>query len=401
MGRHFNDCWCNMPFNLRLYLTDFYYSLFRSGGTPARLSVKRVLILTFLFVAFPIWNLYIRAGYALDKILFTDLKHLYTTDPIFIIGNYRSGSTFLHRLLLRDSQLTCLKAWEIYFAPALSHRKLIRFILKVSSKIGSPVQKAVQAFDQLLNDIYPMHKTGLYTYEQDSQLFYHTWSSFNIFAIFAFPDLARRYIYYDQAVPDRERRRQFEYYRNVITRHLYNHPGKRYLAKNPDFSPAVETLLEQFPNARFINLVRSPDEMLPSAINLWASNWRAYGSPQEAFPYVDVVKEYARHWYYYPHKILSDLGPNRYQVIHFHNLISDPKAEILRIYKQFGLDVSEEMLQVLDDETIVSRKEYGGYPLDKMGLDGDGLKEEFAPILEDYKLDLAYKDRQTDQVKRL
>jgi hypothetical protein len=376
-----------MPFNFRLYLLDFYYSLFRSGGTPARLSPKRILILVFLFFAFPIWNTYIRLGYFLDKILFPDLKHLYTPDPIFIIGNYRSGSTFFHRLLLRDSQFTCLKAWEIYFAPALSHRQLIRFLLRISARIGSPLQKAVQSFDGLLNEIYPMHKTGLYTYEQDSQLFYHTWSSFNIFAVFAFPELARRYMYYDQAVPDKERRKQFEYYRNVINRHLYNHPGKRYLAKNPDFSPAVETLLEQFPNARFINLIRAPEEMLPSAINLWASNWKAYGSPDEEYPYQEAIKEYARHWYYYPHKILSKLGADRYQIVHFHNLINDTKSEVLRIYEQFGLDVNEEILQILDDQSVVSRKEYGGYPLEAMNLDEDELREEFSPLLEEFRVD--------------
>ena len=390
-----------MPFNIRQYLRDFYYSLFRSKGTPARLSAKRVFLLIFLFFGFPIWNIYIRIGYFLDRFLFPDLKHLYTTDPVFIIGNYRSGSTFFHRLLLQDSQFTCLKAWEIYFAPALSHRKLIRFILKLSSKIGSPVQKVVQAFDQLLNDIYPMHKTGLYTYEQDSQLFYHTWSSFNIFAIFAFPELARRYIYYDQAVPNKERTRQFEYYENVITRHIYNHPGKRYLSKNPDFSPAVETILRQFPNAKFINLVRPPEEMLPSAVNLWASNWRAYGTPQEKFSYIDVVKEYARHWYYYPNKILSELGPDQYQVVYFHQLISDPKAEITRVYEEFGLDMSDEMLLILDDEIISSRKEYGGYPLEEMGLDEAGIKEEFAPTLKDYNPELVYPGHLKDYAKRL
>ena len=389
-----------MPFNLRLYLRDFYYSIFRSNGTPARLSAKRVLIVVFLFFAFPIWNLYIRIGFSLDKIFFPELKHLYTTDPIFIIGNYRSGSTFLHRLLLRDTQFTCLKAWEIYFAPGLSHRKLIRFLLNVSKKVGSPIQKGVRAFDKLLNDIYPMHKTGLYTYEQDSQLFYHTWSSFNLFAVFAFPELARRYIYYDQAVPDRERRKQFEYYRNAITRHIFNHPGERYLSKNPDFSPAVETLLQQFPNARFINLVRPAEEMVPSAVNLWASNWRAYGSPRKEDPYIEIIKEYARHWYYYPHKVLSGLGEDRYQVVLFHNLIDNPKAEIIRLYEQFGLEVSQEMLQILNDVSSISRKEYGGYPLQEMGLDEEELKKEFAPILDQYNLSSAINDRPKERAKK-
>ncbi len=387
-----------MPFNLRLYLTDFYYSLFRAKGTPARLSVKRVFVLIFLFLVFPFWNLYIRLGFLLDPIFFPDLKHLYTPDPIFIVGNYRSGSTFFHRLLLRDQQFTCLKAWEIYFAPALVHRKLIRWILKLSESIGSPVQKAVQAFDRMLNDIYPMHKTGLYTFEQDSQLFYHTWSSFNIFAIFPFPELARRYIYYDQSVPDGERRKQFGFYSRVLKRHLYNHPGKRYLAKNPDFSPAVETLLDRFPNAKFINLVRPPEDMIPSAINLWASNWRAYGTPLEDFPQIEIVKEYARHWYYYPHKVLSKLGPDRYQLVCFEDLISDPKAEVLRIYNHFGLEATEEMIEFLEEETIRSRNYNNGgrYPIEEMGLDLEELREEFAPFLEDYHLEMEHQQLRSE-----
>ena len=140
--------------------------------------------------------------------------------------------------------------------------------------------------------------------------------------------------------------------------------------------------------------------MLPSAVNLWASNWRAYGSPGEDYPYIEVVKEYARHWYYYPHKILSDLGPDRYQVVHFHNLISDPLSEVLRVYDQFGLEMREDMLQVLNDESIVYRREYGGYPLREMGLDEAELFEEFSPILEEYNLDLVYVNRSRDQVKR-
>jgi hypothetical protein len=390
-----------MPFNLRLYFSSFFYSLFRSKGTPARLSAKRIGLIIFLFFGYPIWNLYIRIGYALDKILFPELNHLYTTDPIFIIGNYRSGSTFFHRLLLRDTQFTCLKAWEIYFAPALSHRKLIRFLLKVSSRIGNPIQKAVEAFDKGLNAIYPMHKTGLYTFEQDSQLFYHTWSSYNLFAIFAFPELARRYMYYDQAVPDQERRKQFSYYQNVLKRHMFNHPGQRYISKNPDFTPAVETILQHFPNARFINLVRPAEEMLPSAVNLWASNWKAYGSPREAYPYLDVIKEYTRHWYYYPHKALADLGEDRYQVVQFHRLISDPKAEVTRIYEKFGLELSQEMQQILGDENITSRRKNGGYPLDEMGLNEEEIKEEYKPILEEYDLDQPVDILSKDQAKRV
>jgi len=388
-----------MPFNFLLYLKDFYYSLFHAKGTPARISIKRVLLLLFLFFVYPFWNLYIRIGYALDPVFFPEYKKQEPQDPIFIIGNYRSGSTFFHRLLLRDNNFTCLKAWEIYFAPALTHRKLIRLILQGSKLIGSPVQKIIAAFDRMMNDIYHMHKTGLYTHEQDSQLFYHTWSSYNIFAIFPFPELARRYIYYDQAVPIEERKKQFGYYREVLHRHLYKNSGKQYLAKNPDFSPAIETIMEVFPNAKFLNLVRPPEQMIPSSINLWASNWRAYGTPEESFPQTDVIKEHAKHWYTYPHHKLSNLPPDRYQVVLFEDLVGNPKAEVSRIYQQFGLDLSEELVKILEKETFEARNFNGAgtYPLDEMGVEVEALKEEFAPFLEGYQINTP--NSQQDDVK--
>ena len=378
--------WFDMPFNLVSYLKDFYTSLVRSKGTPARLSAKRVFLLLFLFIGYPFWNLYIRLGLVLDKLLFPEYKNVSSPDPIFIIGNYRSGSTFFHRLLLSDQQFTCLKAWEIYFAPAITHRKFIRFILRLSKLIGSPVQKAVDSFDRLMNDIYSTHKTGLYTFEQDSQLFYHTWSSFNIFAIFPFPEYARKYIYYDQMVPDRERRNHFQYYRGVLQRHIYLQPDCLYLSKNPDFTPAVNTLLEHFPNARFINLVRKPEHMIPSAINLWASNWKGYGSPREDFPMTDVVKEYAHHWYEYPHEQLKNLPDERYSVVFFEDMVDNPKREITRIYHQFGLNLSNEFLQILDAETIKSKNYISdnNYSLEDMGEQVDELKMEFASSLEGY-----------------
>jgi len=390
-----------MPFNFRLYLIDFYYSLFRSKGTPARLSRKRVFLLLFLFFCFPLWNLYIRIGYALDKLFFPQYKENQSPDPIFIIGNYRSGSTFFHRLLLRDEQFTCLKAWEIYFAPALVHRSLIRSILKVSKLVGSPIQKAVASFDDMMNEIYTMHKTGLYTYEQDSQLFYHTWSSYNIFAVSPFPELARRYIYYDQEVPHAERKKQFGYYKEVLNRHMYLHSDQRYLAKNPDFSPAVETLLETFPNAKFINLVRSPEQMVPSSINLWAHNWRAYGTPEEEFPQIEVIKEHASHWYRYPHHALADLPPDRYQVVFFENLVGDPKEEVSRIYDQMGLELSDEFHKILKDVTVESRNYtgHGNYSLDRMGVDVESLKKEYAPDLKAYQNNVPKGEKMAVKVK--
>ena len=46
-----------------------------------------------------------------------------------------------------------------------------------------------------------MHKIGLDEVEEDGQVLFHIWSSFDLLAFFPFPKLIRKYIYYDDQVP--------------------------------------------------------------------------------------------------------------------------------------------------------------------------------------------------------
>ena len=100
-----------------------------------------------------------------------------------------------------------------------------------------------------------------------------------------------------------------------------------------------------------------------------------------------MIKEHASHWYRYPHKVLSDLPADRYQVVLFEDLIADPEAEVTRIYKNFGYEVSNEFQHILDEVTVESRNYtgFGNYSMDKMGVEIDSLKVEFAPDIKAYR----------------
>ena len=383
-----------MPFNFRYYLKYFYYSFFRANHTPGRLTLKRFLLVLFLFFVFPIYNLYIRAGYYLDDLLFSRYKEISRPDPIFIIGNFRSGTTFFHRLLLKDAQFTALKTWEIFFAPAITQRKLIGGIIRIVLFLGGPVRRLIRNFDRSLNEYSYMHKVSLRKPEEDSHLLYHVWSSYNLFALFPFPELAKKYIYYDQEVPLDRRRREFSFYRDVLRRHLYIHPGKRYVSKNPDFSPTVETIKEFFPEAKFINLVRNPEKMVPSTINMWANHWHTFGSPEESYPLKDVLMEHTKHWYRYPHQKLKDLPKDRYAVVSFSDFVRNPQQTVERIYDQFGLELTPFYREMLRRETIKARtyKSNHAYSLQDMGLDPVSLHNEYDPLLEEYQLEECFQE---------
>lgn len=375
-----------MIINFRDYFKTIGASLFDAENTPARLSGKRWVVIIFLFLIYPVWVLYLGLGNLLDEILFPGYRDQEVSEPIFIIGNFRSGTTFLHRLLLRDERFTGTRTWEIYFAPSITYRKVINRVRKISRTLGSPIRWIVNRFDRSLNDYSYMHKTGMRQFEEDSHFFYHIWTSYNLFALFPFPELFRKYIHYDQRVPQERRSLEISYYHSLIKRHIHYHQGKRYISKNPDFSPMVETILEEFPDARFINIVRDPRDMVPSTINMWANHWHTFGSPREDYPLQEVLLEHMEHYYRYPHQVLGDLPPDRYAVIHFADFVTNPEQVIGDLYDQFGLTVSPDYRKILQEETIRSRSYQSNhdYSLSEMGLEEEEIARRFLPALRNY-----------------
>ncbi|MBM4373231.1 MAG: sulfotransferase, partial [Deltaproteobacteria bacterium] len=60
----------------------------------------------------------------LDHLLYPGFRKVPIDRPVFILGNPRSGTTFLHRFLLNSGDLAAFELWEMLF-PAVSARKLL------------------------------------------------------------------------------------------------------------------------------------------------------------------------------------------------------------------------------------------------------------------------------------
>ena len=156
-----------MKLNLKLYLKTFWFSFFKSEHTPGRLTPKRFFILLFIFLVYPLWHFSIRLAYGLDNLFYPEHKQQSIEKPIFIVGNFRSGTTLLHRTLAKDPRFTGMKAWEIFVAPSIIQRKLIHWLMQINRAIGDPIQKMISLFEKALKNYSYMHKTGLNEIEED------------------------------------------------------------------------------------------------------------------------------------------------------------------------------------------------------------------------------------------
>lgn len=368
-----------MRFNLKLYFKTIQYAFFKSEGTPARLSPKRFFINLFIFLFWPAWQLGIRFAYLVDNLFFSEYQNQEVQEPVFIVGNFRSGTTFLHRLLAKDDRSTSFTSWELYLAPSVVGRRFYQWLMKVNYAIGNPARWVIGIFNRIVEKEAYMHKIGLTEAEEDGQVLFQIWSSFDLIAFFPFPKLVRKYIYYDDQVPEEEKKREMRYYAEIVQKHVYAHGGRRYISKNPSHSPKVKSLHQQFPDAKFINIVRNPLQVIPSSISLFSKHCHTYGDPETEYHLQENVIEHSKHWYLYPHQYLKNLPQNQYIQVRYKDLVADPKGTIEDIYRRFGFDLGPEYAQTLQAEAEKARsyKSKHRYSLQKMGLSKQRIQREF------------------------
>ena len=196
-------------------------------------------------------------------------------------------------------------------APSIVQRKILRWAMQVSRLVGNPAQKLIDSFVRTLSQYSNIHQTSLTDVEEDGQVLFHTWSTYALLAFFPFPSLVKNYIYYDDEIQDENINQDMAYYQDVVKIHIYASKGKRYISKNPSYSPKVKTLHQKFPNAKFINIVRNPLKVVPSSISLFSNHWRTYGNPEKHYSLQVTIIEHSKHWYLYPHSYLNNLPPNQ------------------------------------------------------------------------------------------
>jgi len=360
-------------------------SIFQSKGTNYRLTAKRLGVLLLALVIYIPVEIMIWMGLGLDRLFFPGFKKVNVQAPIFIIGNPRSGTTFLHRLLSRDEgHFASMTTWEILLAPAVSTRKFIWAAAKLIRLLGIPIRSLIRRWEREWQENNVVHKVRLRGPEEDEYLWVHIFSTLKIWSFAAMVEEAEPYIYYDQQMDPVQKGRMMAFYHAALQRHLCSRDAQEeiYLAKNPNFSPMVRTLLDQYPDARFIYLVRSPLQAVPSHLSLKEKEWQLLGSPLEPYAAREFILEESLHWYTYPLDELEKLPEDQWIVLEFEKLVGDARTAVREIYRRFDLALSESFNRILQEEARKARQHESEheYSLSEMGLSEERLKECFAEV---------------------
>jgi DNA-binding transcriptional ArsR family regulator len=377
-----------MAYNFALFFRSFYKSFFRSRGTHAHLTRKRFLFLLLFYVVWPLWGLVVWFSFLLDEVFFPAYKRQPLEKPLFIMGNFRSGSTFLQRLLAKDvSQFTSATIWDIFISPSVTLTKFFSAIRWLDARVGSPLTRLLRYLDRKSLGRVEIHRISLFKPEEDENFLLHLWSTSFASMLFPFMDEYEKYFYFDQRLPEKEKRGIMRFYLHALQRHLYTHPQvPHHLSKNPSFSPKVGTILEEIPDARIIYLVREPVDMLLSTISWLGFTWRVFSDPLVKYPFIDEIIEFSKHWYEYPLRVLSQADPDKYMIIKYDELVADPEQTARKIYRKFGYKLSPDFERALITESEKSKRYSSNhtYSLEEMGITKEQVLKEYREIYRNF-----------------
>ncbi len=236
------------------------------------LTFKRIctFIMLYIFVSsLMVWN---HIGFMLDDILYPEWKNVKITEPLFIIGNARSGTTWLHRVIVSmdESKFTTFRTWEIMFGVSVTWRKLFIYLYHKDEYFGSPIYQFLNHLEKRFIGEVHVHQVGLQEAEEDEWIMSHICYSQLLCLLFPLgSNIIMPLIMFDMQLNNMIKTSIFQYYHNCIKRHIYarGDSNKIFVSKNPAFTLRIDTLYKTFPDAKIICLLRDPMESIPSMIS--------------------------------------------------------------------------------------------------------------------------------------
>lgn len=254
--------------------------------------------------------------------------------PIFITGMPRSGSTYLHELLIQDRSLRAPRVWEV-ISPASAAEPDRGWrdtrVWRAAFCLWWFRRLAPRA-----DAVYPMRArtphecVAIQSYTLLSEEFISTCHVPGYEAFLRCADLSPAYLW--------EKR----FLRLLQSRQ----PKARWVLKSPDHVRGLEALFSVFPDALIVQTHRNPLDSLRSSIHLTEVLQGLYGHPQTRD---EIADREARNLSWNMQRLIRfrDEHPelaNRFIDVNYSDLSSDPLSVVRRIFRQFEMSLSNETL---------------------------------------------------------
>lgn len=341
-----------------------------------------------LLIQVPLGYLFNAICFLLDYLFFPRLWTQRVERPVFIVGHARSGTTLAHRLLSADGEtFSYFLYWEMFF-PSLLQKKVIRAIGVLDEKLlGRAMNKRLVAWDDKTFGPYRhMHNMSLWNSEEDQFVMRgafvtQQWST-------DIPIMDVIDIFHIDQMSERKRRRWMHHYRECIKRQLLCNGGdKIHLSKNPVMCGWVQSLIDTFPDARIVVMVRNPSQCIPSVLKLVQVGWKAKGwKPEDYATSLDMLKAVSFECFHHPAEVLARNPDTPRAIVDYREITSEPRAAVQKLYADLGMPLTESFDAFLaeQEEREKSHSTHFRYSMEEFDLSHEQIEAELDTFYTQY-----------------
>ena len=256
--------------------------------------------------------------------------------PVFILGHWRSGTTYLHELLIMDPNHGYATTYQCmapnhFLATSWLLPKLTWFLLPRKR----PMDNVAMGWDRPQEDEFALMNLGAP-------------SPYRTMAFPNHPPDSQHYL--DFAGVSDEDRGRWKATLMWFLKRLNVADPRRIVLKSPPHTGRIKTLLEMFPDAKFVHIARDPHVLFPSTVRLWKSLWEAQALQKPKHDGLEefVFESFERMYGAYQDQV-DLIDPANLCEVHYEELAVDPLGQLEHIYKQLDLGEFGEVRQTFED----------------------------------------------------
>ena len=297
-----------------------------------------------------------------------------TSDPVFVIGLPRSGTSLLFNLLSLDIAHRSPMYWEIMhlmpLAKTQTAKKRREFKTNAELKLAKTIIPKLRA----------IHTIRATTPEECQQIATMNIRSFVYMCMADVPE-------YIEYLKNTSFDSVFKWHKKFYQALELNGKPARWLLKDPSHIGHIPQILKEYPNAKFIHIHRDPAESVASFCSLTKNVRLAFSKKIDTD---GIGKTVINFWNHNLSKGMEDrksLSSDQIVDIQYSEFVKNPLDYIKNTYQQLNFDMNiqteNKIQKYLEQDKNILKPEHR-YTLDEFGLNQNDIKGQFREYMLNY-----------------
>ena len=298
--------------------------------------------------------------------------------PIFITGMPRSGSTFLHRLLVRDPAVAAPLSW-----------RLVHPHPSAAGRLGEALNRArVQTQFYLMRVLAPelnsLHEVAAGEPEECTDITAQVFQSLRYDSVYRVPS-------YQTWLQHHGHVDAYRFHKRFLQHLDAQAPGRRWILKSPDHVFALDDIKAVYPDAHWVFIHRDPVAVLASVARLTEVLRRPFAHSVDL---AEIGQQVCASWLDGAQRMIrAAASSDAILHLHFREIVSAPEKAADRLFRHGGHassgDAAQRMRKWLGNRSN-RRHRQRRYNLQRFGLDPEALRAQFKPYTDTFGIELEW-----------